>query len=219
MVLFLLSWNGNRWTESLHFLETLFSSVKCWVPCLTENHSMTERNSPPLRNRMTTLVCDSQPYNVQMIKCLGIPEPREYYAKLRQVLTERKIEKDEYHIKLIAEELFSSTGYRQYLTNEEMALLIHEQGNLVVACQYLRREDTNMVILKTTVPGYFNCYVLENKISEIDMDIVGLELLLYMEVNKPVPTLINEMQKIPLRNFQKIGVTILAIPYATAQVG
>ena len=32
MVLFLLSWNGNRWTESLHFLETLFSSVKCWGP-------------------------------------------------------------------------------------------------------------------------------------------------------------------------------------------
>ena len=26
-----------RWTESLHFLEALFSSVKCWVPCLTEN--------------------------------------------------------------------------------------------------------------------------------------------------------------------------------------
>ena len=26
-----------RWTESLHFLETLFSSVKCWVPCLTES--------------------------------------------------------------------------------------------------------------------------------------------------------------------------------------
>ena len=49
-MLFLLSWNGNRWTESLHFLETLFSSVKCWVPCLTEDHSVTERNSPPLRN-------------------------------------------------------------------------------------------------------------------------------------------------------------------------
>ena len=27
-----------RWTESLHFLEALFSSVKCWVPCLTENN-------------------------------------------------------------------------------------------------------------------------------------------------------------------------------------
>ena len=26
-----------RWTESLHFLEALFSSVKCWVPCLTES--------------------------------------------------------------------------------------------------------------------------------------------------------------------------------------
>ena len=32
-MLFLLSWNGNRWTESLHFLEILFSSVKYWVPC------------------------------------------------------------------------------------------------------------------------------------------------------------------------------------------
>ena len=37
MVLFLLSWDVIRWTESLHFLETLFSSVKCWVPCLTES--------------------------------------------------------------------------------------------------------------------------------------------------------------------------------------
>ena len=27
-----------RWTESLHFLEALFSSVKCWVPCLTESN-------------------------------------------------------------------------------------------------------------------------------------------------------------------------------------
>ena len=26
-----------RWTESLHFLEALLSSVKCWVPCLTES--------------------------------------------------------------------------------------------------------------------------------------------------------------------------------------
>ena len=57
VVLFLLSWNGNRWTESLHFLETLFSSVKCWVPCLTENYSMTERNSPPLRNKTARFSC------------------------------------------------------------------------------------------------------------------------------------------------------------------
>ena len=54
MVLFLLSWNGNRWTESLHFLETLFSSVKCWVPCFTENHWATERNPPPLQNIIVT---------------------------------------------------------------------------------------------------------------------------------------------------------------------
>ena len=50
MVLFLLSWNGNRWTESLHFLETLFSLVKCWVPYLTEDHNATEKNPPPLQN-------------------------------------------------------------------------------------------------------------------------------------------------------------------------
>ena len=49
-VLFLLSWNGNRCTGSLHFLETLFSSVKCWVPCFTEDHWATERNPPPLQN-------------------------------------------------------------------------------------------------------------------------------------------------------------------------
>ena len=50
MVLLLLSWNGNRWTESLHFLETLFSLIKCWVPCFTEDHRVTERNPPPLQN-------------------------------------------------------------------------------------------------------------------------------------------------------------------------
>ena len=52
------------------------------------------------------------------------------------------------------------------------------------------------------------------------MDIVGLELLLYVEVNKPAPavSLAEDSHKIPLGNFQKIGVTILAIPYSTAQV-
>ena len=51
------------------------------------------------------------------------------------------------------------------------------------------------------------------------MNIVGLELLLYVEVNKPVVSLAEDSHKIPLGNFQKIGVTILAIPYSTAQVG
>lgn len=179
--------------------------------------------------QMTTLVCDNQPYNVKFLERLGIPLPAEYFAKLRQVLSQSQDGEDTDLIKLIAEELFSSTGYRQYLTREEMALLTNSQSHLVASCHYLRREglftqyikcnESNMAILKTTVPGFFNCYVLENKLAKTDMHIVGLQLLLYLEgVNKVAHTPVENTHEVPLRNFQKIGATVLAIPYATAQV-
>ena len=177
--------------------------------------------------QMTTLVCDNQPYKLKMIEKLGIPGPNEYFAKLREVLGNTG---DKRHIKLIADELFSATGYRQYLTNEQLDMLIKQQQDLVISCQYLRRKglftqsiectETNMAKFKTTVPGFFNCYVLESLLAASDMNIVGLELLLYVEVNKPasVISLAEDSHRIPLGNFQKIGVTILAIPYSTAQV-
>ena len=177
--------------------------------------------------QMTTLVCDNQPYKLKMIEMLGIPGPSEYFSKLREVLS--KTGDNTYNIKLIADELFSATGYRQYLTDEQLDLLIKQQQGLVISCQYLLRKglftqsiecnQTNMALFKTTVPGFFNCYVLESLLAASDMNIVGLELLLYVEVNKPAVSLAEDSHKIPLGNFQKIGVTILAIPYSTAQVG
>ena len=179
--------------------------------------------------RMTTLVCDNQPYKLKEIDFLGIPPPGEYFAKLSELLSGPNTEYNEYNVKLIAEELFSATGYRQYLTKDQLNLLINQQQDLVISCRYLRRKglftqsiecnETNMAILKTTVPGFFNCYVVENLFAASDMNIVGLELLLYVEVNKPEVSLPDYNYRVPLGNFQKIGATILAIPYATAQVG
>ncbi len=190
-----------------------------------------QRTSPD-PYRMTTLVCDNQPYDLHAIERLGIPTPPQYYAELRHVFAAHASSTgaNPYTIQLYLEELYSSRGYRQFLTAAQLDRLTQAQSHLVVSCFYLRRlglfsqasacNDSNMMILKTTVPGFFNCYVLENKFANTDMHITGLELLLYMAgSNKPAhSTVIEEVVKIPLQNFQKIGVTILAIPFGTAQV-
>ncbi len=197
--------------------------------------TITERQrTSPDPYLMTVLACDNQPYNLNLIQRLGLPTPLEYYMRLQQVLSEKHpgtetetLSEEDIHRD---SELFSPLGYRQYLTKEELAKLSKAQTTLVVSCQYLRRmglftqsvdcNRSNMMIEKTTVPGYFNCYVLENKLAAKDASIMGLELLLYMEgVNKPTSLSTEDSElKISLRNFQKIGVTILVIPYGTAQV-
>ena len=134
MLLFLLSWNGNRWTESLHFLETLFSLVKCWVPCLTESI----RRLKGTHHHYETLQCLKLGLDVRSIQLL---QPLyEEYEKWQ--MEDESTERDE-KLKLLDEELtHGSLGIEHFF--REVAIMFE---NIVATKE---EQSTGMLMISLT---------------------------------------------------------------------
>ncbi len=184
---------------------------------------------------LTAIVCNNQPI-ININSGAGPITLSQYYAKAHKLLKKchSLCEIDtKQNLNVIETELMTLIGYQQYLPqnqNKEEKTSPTSSMDLVQSCRYiyqqgffLRKNEcdrTNMKIFKTDVPGFFNCILLESILAQTDINIIGVELVLFFDVPSLTSLTSQELDNTKMMpdQFSKVGASVLLLPQGTAQV-
>ncbi len=184
---------------------------------------------------LTAIVCNNQP----IININSGTSPitlSQYYAKARKLLQKCQSScaiETKQNLNAIETELMTLIGYQQYLSqnqNKEEKTSLTSSMDLVQSCRYIYQQgfflrkiecdQTNMNIFKTDVPGFFNCILLESILAQTDINIIGIELVLFFDAPPQTSLTSQELDNTKMMpdQFSKVGASVLLLPQGTAQV-